>query len=145
LKITIKDGKRNENKIFGTGFPINILLYEDHYMINEDLSISPFYIKNYHEIENADTCRFWTKNNKRKIIGRNYVNVKTYYTIHNDGMTWNIKTIINAIFEIDGFKPITTGDRIASKLIMSENEKKKCLFPIMNLEYNPKYCTRLKE
>jgi hypothetical protein len=68
LKIAIKDGKSGKNYTFGIGYPINILLYEDHYMINEDLPISPFYIKNYHEIENNNTCRFWSKDKKRKII-----------------------------------------------------------------------------
>jgi hypothetical protein len=154
LRINIRDAKRNEDHCFGNinDEQINLLLMEDHYMVNEDLPISTFYIKDYHEIENNDTCRYWVREKKMRIIGRCYNGNKIYYNttystagISNPDKKWNIKHIIKTIFEIDGFKPISVGDRLSSGLLMTENEKKKCLFPISSLEYNPKYNTKLKE
>jgi hypothetical protein len=45
---------------------------------------------------------------------------------------------------MNGFEPIVMGDKIVNNLLMTESEKKKCLFEIKSLEYDPKYCCRLK-
>ncbi len=111
---------------------LKLLLYEDHYMINEKVPIAPFYLKHIAAI-NRD-CRYW-KLSDRMLINR------------YDGKYWrkcdrlySLRKILKAIFEIDGFKTITSGDFMTfNSTVCFEN-----IDPIKRLEYNVKFCCRLK-
>jgi hypothetical protein len=111
-------------------------------MVDEPIAISPFYIRHYNEIENASTTKNWTKIDKMCIIKKQIHKNETYYT--REDRTWEIKLVLNTIFEVEGFKPIVSGDLMNSGILISKTARKKCLFPITSLEYNEKYCCRLK-
>jgi hypothetical protein len=145
IRFNIKDAKSMETKSYGeldAEHTVNMLLMEDHYMIDEPIAISPFYIRYREEIEKASTTRNWSLVDKMCITKRQLRDNGTYYT--REERTWDIKLVLSTIFEVEGFKPIVTGDLMKSGILMSKTEKKKCLFPITSLEYNEKYCCRLK-
>jgi hypothetical protein len=155
IRVFVKDAKRNEMFNYGPDGnarygpdekdceTVNMILMEDHYMLNEGFTISPFYIKNRAEIESSKSVRFWTKEEKQHITKRNVKKCGTYWEREN--RTFKIKHVIEAIFAVEGFKPIVQGDRMSAGILMSESEKRKRLFPITSLEYDEKYCCRLKQ
>jgi hypothetical protein len=142
IRFNIKDGKRLETKTYGdvnAEHVVNMLLMEDHYMVNEPIAISPYYIEHREEIEKSSMTRNWIEADKKCIVQKR----ETYYV--REDRTWEIRLVLDAIFKVEGFKPIVSGDLMSSSMLMSKTEKKKCLFPITSLEYNEKYCCRLKE
>lgn len=131
IKIKLIDGK---NKIIGNGsHELSLLLMENHYMINERVNVSPYYIKHRDEINNDNTLKYW-KLKDRMLI----------YRKHNGryekGKDYSLRKVLLALFEVGAFKPISAGEYMTfNSLICFEK-----IDPIKNLEYDAKYCTRLK-
>ena len=60
-----------------------------------------------------------------------------YYKLGTD---FSLKKVLKALFEVEAFKPITSGDYMAfNSLICFEK-----IDSIKTLEYNERYCCRLK-
>ena len=132
-----KDGRKHKQGD-GKGVIVPLLLYENHYMINERVKISPYYIKHIDEI-NADKNASKWELDKKQIIDRVRIkNGKKYYSF--DQPDYPLKLVIKTIFECNGFESIKMGEYLtyASSLYRYK------LDPIDDLEYNPKFCCRLK-
>lgn len=132
-----RDGRKHiqgDNK----GIVVPLLLYENHYMLNERVKISPYYIRHIDEI-NADRNASKWELGKKQIIDRYRLKGnKRYYSY--DQPDYPLKLVLRTIFECDGFEPIKMGEYLtyASSLYRYK------LDPIDDLDYNPKFCCRLK-
>ena len=132
-----KDGRKHTQGD-GKGIVVPLLLFENHYMINERVKISPYYVRHIHEINADKNASKWTLDKKQIIDRTRVINGKTYYAF--DQQDYPLKLILKTIFEVDGFEPLKMGDYItyASSLYKYK------LDPIDDLEFNPKFCCRLK-
>ncbi len=133
-----KDGRKHiqgDNK----GITIPLLLFENHYMLNERVKISPYYIKHIHEINADKNASKWDINKKQIIDRLRNKNGRLYYSF--DQPDYPLKLVLKTIFECNGFEPIKMG----SYITYASSLYKYKLDPIDTLEYNPKFCCRLKE
>ena len=134
LRIRIKeiDGRV---RYIGTGsINISLILIYEHYMINERVKVSPYYIRNRNAINNDRIARYWSKQD-RMLINKK---VGAYY---KKGDSFSLRKVIIALFEVNAFKPITAGDYMTfSSTICFER-----INSIQNLEYDPTFCCRLKQ
>ena len=132
-----KDGRKHiQGNQKGTVVPL--LLYENHYMLNERVKISPYYIKHLQEISIDKKASQWPLE-KRQIIDRVRVkNGKEYYSY--DQPDYPLKLVLKTIFEVGGFEPLKMGDYMTYASTLYKYK----LDPIDDLEYNPKFCCRLK-
>ena len=107
-------------------------------MINERVKISPYYVRHIHEINADKNASKWTLEKKQIIDRTRVINGKTYYAF--DQPDYPLKLVLKTIFEVNGFEPMKMGDYItyASSLYKYK------LDPIDDLDYNPKFCCRLK-
>ncbi|MGI6155835.1 MAG: DNA polymerase [Enterococcus lemanii] len=113
---------------------INLILIDGHYMLNERIPITTYYIQHYEEIINALPD---ADNERLQKINR-FSEGK--YKINNQ-LTTSIENILKACFKYNRFKPITIGS-IATYASLLYKEK---LERLPTLEYDQKFCTRLKE
>ena len=132
-----KDGRKHTQGD-GKGTIVPLLLFENHYMINERVKISPYYVRHIHEINADKNASKWTLEKKQIIDRTRVINGKTYYAF--DQPDYPLKLVLKTIFEVNGFEPMKMGDYItyASSLYKYK------LDPIDDLEYNPKFCCKLK-
>ena len=132
-----KDGRKHMQGD-GKGTIVPLLLYQNHYMINERIKISPYYVKHIHEINADKNASKWTLEKKQIIDRTRVINGKTYYAF--DQQDYPLKLVLKTIFDVGGFEPLKMGDYMtyASSLYKYK------LDPIEDLEYNPKFCCRLK-
>jgi len=71
LSFTVVDGSSSKSfKIGSGGTHISLLLYEGHYMINERIPVSPYFIQHASEVMRSHHTRFWTAEEKRAVCGR---------------------------------------------------------------------------
>ena len=118
------------------GTPINLLLYEGHYMLNERIPISPFFIKHHNEIIRSHQTRWWTMEEKLRTKGKR----ANGDFVKPEKKDFKLITVLKAIFSVGGFKEIRYGDYMtyASSLYASK------LKAMVDLEYDPRYCCKLK-
>ena len=136
FQVEEKDGRKHTQGD-GKGIIVPLLMYENHYMLNERVKISPYYIKHIDEI-NADRKASKWELEKKQIIDRKRIkNGKEYYTY--DQADYPLKLVLKTIFECNGFEPMKMGDYMtyASSLYKYK------LDPIEDLEYNPVSYTHL--
>ena len=139
LKFTIRyDTDKEKHKSVEVGFKpgkeIKLVLVNQHYMIDRDIFISPYYIHNWKEINKDRSIKHWEMQRKYLISGKS--NGKYY--INREA--FDIVDVLRALFDIHAFRPITQSDIIT----YSSSLYKEKLDDISSLEYNPKYCTKLK-
>ena len=119
-------------------YNVPLLLFENHYMLNERVKISPYYVRHIYEI-NADKNALKRPIENRQLIDRQKeMRGKKYYTV--DQEDYPLRLILRTIFEVEGFTPIKMGDY----LTYSSTLYKYKLNPLDTLEYNEKFCCRLK-
>ena len=132
-----KDGRKHTQGD-GKGIIVPLLLYQNHYMINERVKISPYYVRHIYEINADSKASKWIPE-KRQIIDRTRViNGRTYYAF--DQQDYPLKLVLKTIFEVGGFEPLKMGDYMTYATSLYKYK----LDPIEDLEYNPKFCCRLK-
>ena len=109
---------------------------KNHYMIDKKVNVSPYYIQHKKEIMTDRITKFWKREDKMRIIGK----VDGYYVKSStDG--FSLRRVIDALFQVGAFEPITMNDyRVYASLVCFEN-----IDPITSLEYDVKFCCRLKE
>jgi len=155
LSFTVVDGSNYKAFHIGSGSPINLLLYEGHYMLNERVPISPYFIEHCSEIMRSHQTRWWTMNEKlltrcQKPSGE-YVKPQTAATrpLHSEGPSEHqspsgtdhkLITVLKAIFKVGGFKEIRYGDFMTYSSTLYASKLK----GLVNLNYEPRYCCRLK-
>lgn len=114
---------------------IKLLLIRDHYMFNERVPVSPYYILHRDEILNDKLVRYWKREDRLRIVKRE----GKYY--QRGGESFSLHKVLDAMFEAGAFKPITSGEFMTfNSLICFEN-----IDPIKKLEYSERFCCRLKQ
>ncbi|EAX88487.1 hypothetical protein TVAG_209380 [Trichomonas vaginalis G3] len=113
---------------------IELLLMNDHYMLNEKVPISTMFIKDYDNI--CQVCKDWSLE-KKMLINRKY---ETRYAI-NSKLVTPISKILELRFKHNYFEPIRTGE-LCTYFTTLYKEK---LGEMIDLNYTPKYCTRVKK
>ena len=135
LKIRVKLAN-GEHYFIGNGtHEISLLLMNNHYMVNERVKVSPYYIKHREEINNDRNSRFWKIEDRMRIYRKNS---KGYY---DKGTTFSLRKVLLALFDVGAFVPISAGEYMTfNSLICFEK-----IDPIKDLSYDSKFCCRLKE
>ena len=135
LKIHIKEPNRSYTINPKGTHEVRLVLIEHHYMVDERVSVSPYYIKHRAEIMNDPKTRYWKREDKMRIEKK----VNDRY-IKSSSTTFSLRKVIQALFEVNAFEPITMNDyRAFTSLICFEN-----IDPIKSLDYDPRLCARLK-
>ena len=114
---------------------VRLVLMNNHYMIDEKVNVSPYYILHRKEIMNDRITRYWKREDKMKIVKK----VNGYYVKDSIGK-FSLRKVINALFQVNAFEPITMNDYMSyASLVCFEN-----ISPINSLEYDSQFCCRLK-
>lgn len=120
-------------------YNVPLLLFENHYMLNERVKISPYYVRHINEI-NADRLASKRPLETRQLIDRiKMKNGKGYYVY--DQPDYPLRLVLKTIFEVGGFSPIKMGDYLTYASTLYKFK----LDPFDTLEYNPSFCCRLKK
>ena len=136
LKIHIKEPGRSYYINPSGSILVRLVLMRNHYMIDEKVSVSSYYILHKKEIMTDRVTRYWSRENKMRIIG---IDAKGYY-LKSPTNQFSLRKVITALFQVDAFKPITMNDyRAYASLVCFEN-----IDPIRSLEYDDRYCCKLK-
>ena len=135
LKIHVKELNKSY-WINQTGaIELRLVLIHNHYMIDERVNVSPYYIRHRLEIMKDPKTKYWKREDKMRIIGK-----EGNRYIKSTSNTFSLRKVIQALFAVNAFEPITMNDyRAFTSLICFEN-----IDPITSLDYNAKYCCRLK-
>ena len=135
LRIHIKQPKRSYTINPKGTHELRLVLMNNHYMVDERVNVSPYYIKHKSEILADPIVRYWKREDKMRIEKK----VGNYY-VKSSKTTFSLRKVIQALFEVNAFEPITMNDsRAFTSLICFEN-----IDPIKSLEYNDDLCCRLK-
>ena len=135
LKLHIKELNRSYWINSLGSIEVKLVLMNNHYMIDEKANVSPYYILHRQEIMNDKVTKYWKKEDKIRIIGKtNGCYVKSPKT------KFSLRKVINALFQVEAFEAITMNDySVYASLVCFEN-----IDPITSLEYDAKFCCRLK-
>ena len=134
LKLTIKELDRSYVINPSGNNSVKLVLMNNHYMINDKVNVSPYYILHKQEIIKDPKARFWKQSDKMRIIG------KSNGIYQKSSKQFSLRKVIKALFQINAFEPITMNDyRVFASLVCFEN-----IDPIKSLEFDPEYCCRLK-
>ena len=144
IGFTIRYYEPNSSKTrvmkYGKDKAVNVplILFDDHYMLDESLPMTTFFIKNWKTIQSHRIASKWSLEEQCKIHRYRenkdtYERTKHYHT--------SIMTILKVLFEEGYFKEIHLGDFMTYNSTLYKQK----LAPIINLEYSEKYCTRLKQ
>jgi len=137
LSFTVVDGSSSKSfKIGSGGTHISLLLYEGHYMINERIPVSPYFIQHASEVMRSHHTRFWTAEEKRTVCGRK----PSGEFIKGTKRDHKLITVLKNIFKVGGFKEIRYGDYMTFSSTLYASK----LRSLVDLEYEPRYCCRLK-
>ena len=120
------------------GVVVPLLLMNEHYMLNERVKIAPYYIKHYYDIL-ADKVAMKKSLEDRQLINkRREINGKKYYI--SEKSDYPLKLVLKTLFNLNYFESIKMGDYYTYASTLYKYK----LDPIDDLEYNPKFCVRLK-
>ena len=136
LKLHIKELDRSYYINPSGTIEIKLVLIHNHYMIDEKVNCSPYYILNKKEIMTDSIARYWSKGDKMRIVGK----FNGHY-LKKSTNQFSLRKVIDALFQVNAFEPITMNDyRAYASLVCFEN-----IDPITSLDYNPQFCCRKKE
>ena len=136
LKIHIKEPNRSYIINPSGTHEVKLVLINNHYMVDERVNVSPYYIKHKQEILTNPKTKFWKREDKMRIIAKD----NDRY-IKSSSTTFSLRKVIQALFDVQAFEPITMNDyRSFTSLICFEN-----IDPIDSLDYDPKLCCKLKQ
>lgn len=114
---------------------IKLILINDHYMVNEKVNVSPYYIRNRNEILSDKSLMHWSAKDLISIVGRN----GKYWT--KSSKMFSLRKVLNAMFECNYFKPISSNEfMVFNSMICFEK-----IDSIKSLEYDEMYCCKRKE
>lgn len=120
-------------------YNVPLLLFENHYMLNERVKISPYYVKHINEI-NSDKLASKRPLESKQLIDRfRMKNGKKYYCV--DQSDYPLRLVLKTIFEVGGFEPIKMGNYLTYASTLYKYK----LDPLDTLDYNPKFCCKLKK
>ena len=137
LKIHIKEPNKSYYINPKGTIEIRLVLLHNHYMIDEKVNCSPYYILHKKEIMIDKVTRYWKKEDKMRIIG---IDSKGYY-VKSLSSKFSLRKVIDALFQVEAFEPITMNEYGAyASLVCFEN-----IDPIKSLDFDEKFCCRLKQ
>ena len=117
---------------------VPLLLMNEHYMLNEKVRISPYFIKHYYEIIADPVSKKKKPESLVNVTRKREINGKMYYVGENK--EYPLKLILRTLFECECFAPIKMGDYLTYASTLYKYK----LDPIDSLDYNPRFCCRLK-
>ena len=117
-------------------YTIDLVLIDGHYMLNEKVPISTFFIEHFEDIKSKHPD--WTIE-KMKLV-KEYDATRDRYKIKNNTST-ELGRVIRELYQYGYFEPITIGDVATYASIIYKQKLPK----ITRLDYDEKYCCRLKE
>ena len=120
------------------GIVVPLLLLNEHYMLNERVNISTYFIKNYYDIISDPIAKNKSKEDQQMITRRRELHGKLYYVTEKGDFP--LKLILKTLFKYNYFEPIKMGDYLTYASTLYKYK----LDPIDDLDYNPKFCCRLK-
>ena len=116
--------------------PINLLLVDGHYMVNDkDVCIQSYFIKHYEELK----IEFGTKRTVKQLMKISGKRSNGKYRLRYKGNS--LTDILGKLFAFKRFKPITLGQ---IPLYASTIYKEKGLCDYNTLDYDEKWCCKLK-
>ncbi len=131
------EGKRKHSIMKGNGrHTVRLVLMHNHYMIDERVPVSPYYIQHMNDIRKMKQVRYWKKCDKMLISGINGKGI-AYKTKD----TYSIIAVIKTLFATQSFKPIRLGDYCTFMSCIREEK----ILPMERLEYSDRFCCRLKQ
>ena len=139
LTFKVVDGSSSKSFTIGGSHgspPLELLLYESHYMINERIRVSPFFIQHASDIMKSHHTRWWTPDEKRLTSGQK----PSGEYIKGTKQSHKLISILKSIFKVGGFKEIRYGDYMTFSSTLYASK----LRSMIDLSYEPKYCCRLK-
>ena len=119
-------------------YDVSLVLFDDHYMLEDTVPITTYAIKNLEAIQSHPKCAKWTW--EQMLTTTRYIKGKDRFEKAPNVQT-PIMQIIKVLFECNHFKEIHYGDFAPYATTMYKEK----LAPLEKLEYNPKWCTRLKQ
>ena len=135
LKLHIKESDRSYVINPSGKNEVKMVLMFNHYMIDDKVNVSPYYILHKQEILNDKNTKYWKRTDKMRIIGKS-----DGYYVKSPKTAFSLRKVIDALFQVKAFEPITMNDyRVYCSLVCFEN-----IDPIKSLLYDPNYCCRLK-
>ena len=135
LKIHIREPNRSYYINPSGNIELKLVLLHNHYMIDDTVNCSPYYILHRKEINYDRVARYWKREDKMRIIGKS----NGYY--QKGSTQFSLIEVIKALFEVNAFEPITMNDyRAYASIVCFEN-----IDPIKSLNYDPQLCCRLKQ
>ena len=135
LRIKLRESSRTRIINDSGTTQINLLLLHNHYMLNEKVNVSPYYIIHRSEINKDPKAKYYTLTRKQHIYG--YVGGRYLF---NESMKFSLRKVISALFEMNYFTPISLSDyAVYSSLLCFE-----AVESIKSLDYEPRYCCQLK-
>ena len=136
LKIHIKELERSYFINPSGSIEVRLVLLHNHYMIDEKVNVSAYYILHKKEIMNDRVVRYWKQEDKMRIIGES-----NGYYIKSSSNQFSLRKAIDALFQVNAFEPITMNDyRAYASLVCFEN-----IDSIKSLDYDERFCCRLKK
>lgn len=119
---------------------IDLVLFDDHYMLNTTVNATTFGIKNYDAIKAHPKVikAGWT--DAEILTTVRYVKKKDCYEKSPSAQT-PIMDIVKVLCQCGYLKPIHFGDFFGKSAVLHKQK----LAPLEKLEYNQKYCCRKKE
>lgn len=118
---------------------VKLVSYDKHYMVDEDIPISPFFIRNYEAIMSCDKLKDWSFDDMCKINKSSIKNGVTYY--YKSEKLYNIVQVIDELVKQNYFKPITYNDIIQHGNYIFDNTTEN----LQTLYYDSYCSTRLKQ
>ena len=136
LKLHIKEPDRSYVINPSGSHEVKMVLMFNHYMIDEKVNVSPYYILHRDEIMKDNNARYWKRTDKFRIIGKS-----DGHYVKSPRDKFSLRKVINALFQVGAFEPITMNDyRVYASLVCFEN-----IDPIKSLDYDPRFCCKLKQ
>jgi hypothetical protein len=112
-------------------YSIELYLIENHYLLNERIEMSPYFIQHYEEIMKNEKIKNWSLKKKQLIC--KYDSRRDEYSNRMLKTSYSIKKIIKTLKKCGYLKPIHHGDYItyASTIYQEDLEESE------SLEYDP--------
>ena len=113
-------------------------LFDDHYLLDDTVPISPYAIEHLSEIQAHPKCANWTF--EQMLTTTRYLKGKDRFE-KSPKIQTPIMNILRVLFEQGHCREIHYGDFAPFHTC----QYKQKIAPIEKLDYNPKWCTRLKQ
>ena len=120
------------------GRVVNLVLLDDHYLLDTTVPISPYAIEHLTEIQAHPKCSKWTFD--QMLTTTRFLKSKDRFE-KSPSIQTPIMSILKLLFEHGHFREIHYGDFAPFHTC----QYKQKVAPLEKLEYNPKWCARLKE